>query len=181
MRDRDFLREPDIVMTNESVRSVIISRLELFPEAVFWDIGAGSGSISIGAGNEFPFADIHAVERNPVAASLISRNASRFHLHNITVHSSRALDVIGELPKPSHVFIGGSDGEMPGILPALKKPVRVVIACVTLETFTEAYGIIREWENFEAVQISAIASKPLAPSLTMMKANNPVMILSAEL
>ncbi len=181
LRDRDFLREPDIVMTNESVRSVIISRLELFPEAVFWDIGAGSGSISVGAGNEFPFADIHAVERNPVAASLISRNASRFHLHNITVHSSRALDVIGELPKPSHVFIGGSDGEMPGILPALKKPVRVVIACVTLETFTEAYGIIREWENFEAVQISAIASKPLAPSLTMMKANNPVMILSAEL
>ena len=182
LRDKDFLREPDIVMTNESVRSVIMSRLELSPNSVFWDIGAGSGSISISAGNEFPFADIHAVERNPEAADLISRNAEKFHLHNITIHNSRALDVIGNLPKPSHVFIGGSDGEMSGILAkisAMNEAVRVVVACVTLETFTEAYEIMREWENFEAVQISATASKTLAPSLTMMKANNPVMILSA--
>ena len=183
LRDKDFLREPDIVMTNESVRSVIMSRLELSPNSVFWDIGAGSGSISVSAGNEFPFADIHAVECNHEAADLISRNAAKFHLHNINIRNSRALDVIGDLPKPSHVFIGGSDGEMSGILAkisAMNDAVRVVVACVTLETLTEAYGILREWEDFEAVQVSAVASKTLAPSLTMMKANNPVMILSAE-
>ena len=182
LRDKDFLREPDIVMTNESVRSVIISRLELRADSVFWDIGAGSGSISVSAGNEFPFAEIHAVECNSEAADLVSRNAGKFHLHNITVHNSRALEVIGNLPVPSHVFIGGSDGEMSGILAkisAMNEAVRVVVACVTLETFTEAYGIMREWENFEAVQVSAVASKTLAHSLTMMKANNPVMILSA--
>ena len=183
LRDRDFLSKPNIVMTNESVRSVIMSRLELSHNSVFWDIGAGSGSISVSAGNEFPFADIHAVECNPEAADLISRNTAKFHIHNINIHKSRALDVIGDLPKPSRVFIGGSDGELSGILSrisAMNDAVRVVIACVTLETFTEAYGIMREWENFEAVQISAVASKTLAPTLTMMKANNPVMILSAE-
>lgn len=183
LRDKDFLREPGIVMTNETVRAVIMSRIGLGNESVFWDIGAGSGSISITAGNIFPSADIHAVDFSPKSAGLISRNALRFHVHNITVHNSRALDVIDTLPAPTHIFIGGSGGELSGILAhisAMSQPVRVVIACVTLETLTEAYGILHSWEDFEAVQISASTSKPLAPSLTMMKAVNPVTILSAE-
>ena len=135
------------------------------------------------AGNEFPSADIQAVDFSPQSAGLISRNASRFHLHNITVHNSRALDVIDTLPRPTHVFIGGSGGEMSGILSriaAMSQPVHVVVACVTLETLTEACGILRSWENFEAVQVSASESKQLAPALTMMKAVNPVTILSAN-
>ena len=183
LRDKDFIRDKNIVMTNESVRSVIISRLEMGNDSVFWDIGAGSGSISVNAGNIFPYSEIHAVDFNPKSAELISRNAAKFHLHNITVHNSRALEVIDELPGPTHIFIGGTDGELAGLfakIKAMKNPLRVVIACVTLETFTEAYTIFRELRNFEAVQISASSSKTLTPSLTMMKANNPVMILSAE-
>ena len=183
LRDKDFIRDKNIVMTNESVRSVIISRLEMGNDSVFWDIGAGSGSISVNAGNIFPYSEIHAVDFNPKSAELISRNAAKFHLHNITVHNSRALEVIDELPAPTHIFIGGTDGELAGLfakIKAMKNPLRVVIACVTLETFTEAYTIFRELRNFEAVQISASSSKTLTPSLTMMKANNPVMILSAE-
>ena len=183
IRDKDFLREPGIVMTNESVRAVIMSRLEMRNESVFWDIGAGSGSISVSMGNIFPSAEIHAADFKPQAAGLISRNAAKFHLHNITVHNSRALDVIDGLPAPSHVFIGGAGGELAGILSnlsAMKKNIRVIIACVTLETFTEAYTFLKDRENVEAVQISASSSKTLAPSLTMMKAHNPVTILSAN-
>ena len=182
LRDKDFLREPRIVMTNESVRSVIISRLEMRNDSVLWDIGAGSGSISVNAGNIFPSAEIHAVDFNPSAAELISRNAEKFHLHNVTIHNKRALDVIDDLPTPTHIFIGGAGGELSGLLrhvSAMSHPVRVVIACVTLETLTEAYTTLRGWENFEAVQVSASSSKTLAPSLTMMKANNPVTIFSA--
>ena len=182
LRDKDFLREPRIVMTNESVRSVIISRLEMRNDSVLWDIGAGSGSISVNAGNIFPSAEIHAVDFNPSAAELISRNAAKFHLHNVTIHNKRALDVIDDLPTPTHIFIGGAGGELSGLLrhvSAMSHPVRVVIACVTLETLTEAYTTLRGWENFEAVQVSASSSKTLAPSLTMMKANNPVTIFSA--
>ena len=183
LRDRDFLREPGIVMTNESVRSVIISRLELDNDSVLWDIGAGSGSISISAGNIFPSAEIHAVDFSPESARLISRNAEKFHLHNITVHNSRALDVVDALPAPSHIFIGGSGGELAGLfahISAMNHPVRVVAACVTLETFTEAYTFMKGCDNFEAVQVSSSSSKTLAPSLTMMKAANPVTILSAN-
>ena len=182
LRDKDFLREPRIVMTNESVRSVIISRLEMRNDSVLWDIGAGSGSISVNAGNIFPSAEIHAVDFSPLAAELISRNAAKFHLHNVTIHNKRALDVIDDLPTPTHIFIGGAGGELSGLLrhvSAMSHPVRVVIACVTLETLTEAYTTLRGWENFEAVQVSASSSKTLAPSLTMMKANNPVTIFSA--
>lgn len=183
LRDKDFLREKNIVMTNESVRSVIISRLEMCNDSLLWDIGAGSGSISVNAGNIFPSAEIHAVDFSPSAAKLISQNAAKFHLHNITVHNSRALDVIDDLPRPTHIFIGGTGGELSEIfarISAMKHPLRVVIACVTLETLTEAYTLMRECENFEAVQISASSSKTLAPSLTMMKAHNPVTILSAN-
>lgn len=182
LRDRDFLRGENIVMTNESVRSVIMSRLEMSSDSILWDIGAGSGSISVNAGNIFPYSEIHAVDFNPKSAELISRNAEKFHLHNITVHNSRALDVIGTLPRPTHIFIGGTGGELAGLfahITAMNHPVRIVIACVTLETFTEAYTFLKGCNNFEAVQVSSSSSKILAPSLTMMKANNPVMILSA--
>ncbi len=183
LRDKDFIREKNIVMTNESVRSVILSRLEMCNDSVFWDIGAGSGSVSVSAGNIFPYSDIHAIECNPTAASLISRNVAIFHLHNIAVHNSRALEVMPSLPSPTHVFIGGSGGELAGILAHImtrENPVRVVIACVTLETFTEAYNILRSWRNFEAVQISASSSAQIAAELTLMRAHNPVMILSAD-
>lgn len=181
IRDKDFLREKNIVMTNESVRAVIMSRLALRADSVFWDIGAGSGSISVSAANALPFTDVHAVECNPEAADLIARNAAKFHLHNITIHNARALEVVDELPEPSSVFIGGSNGELAGILERLRNfKVHVVIACVTLETFAEAYEILRNWENFEAVQILASWSKSLTDSLTMMKAANSVMILSAN-
>ena len=182
LRDRDFQRDKNIVMTNESVRSVIMSRLEMSNDSVLWDIGAGSGSISVNAGNIFPYSEIHAVDFNLKSAELISLNAEKFHLHNITVHNSRALDVIGTLPRPTHIFIGGTGGELAGLfahITAMNHPVRIVIACVTLETFTEAYTFLKGCNNFEAVQVSSSSSKILAPSLTMMKANNPVMILSA--
>ena len=183
LRDKDFLREPGIVMTNEIVRSVIMSRLGLGNDSVFWDIGAGSGSISVSAGIMFPSAEIHAVDFNPVAASLTSRNAAKFHVHNITVHNSRAIGAAGGLPLPTHVFIGGNGGEMSGLLAkisAMSQPVHVVVACVTLETLTEAYTFLRDREKFEAVQVSASSSKALAQSLTMMKAANPVTIFSAN-
>ena len=180
-RDNDFIRAENIVMTHEAVRAVILSRLNLKHDSVFWDIGAGTGSISICAGLAFPYSDIHAVEHKQEAVNVISRNAERFHLHNITIHTAHALDVTGTLPKPSSVFIGGSGGELPGILEHLSGlGVHVVIACVTLETLTTAYGIMRSWRNFEAVQVSVSSSKFLAPEATMMKPKAPVVILCAD-
>lgn len=183
IRDSEFIRESRIVMTNESVRSVILSRLNLNDDSILWDIGAGSGSISISAGHENIYAEIHAVEYKHEAADLISRNASQFHTHNIIIHEAKALDVLHALPTPTHIFIGGTEGELSGILEyisRMKSPVYVMIACVTLETFSRAYEVLRDWENFETVQISVNQSKHLNPSMTLINARTPVMLLSAH-
>ena len=71
IRDSEFLRANNIVMTNECVRSVILSRMNLNHDSVLWDIGAGSGSISISAGHENIYAEIHAIEYKHEAAELI--------------------------------------------------------------------------------------------------------------
>ena len=179
-RDSEFIRAKGIVMTQEAVRSVILGRLNLKPDSVLWDIGAGTGSISVCAGLEFPQCAIHAVEYKPEAASLIAQNAAKFHLHSITVHQARALEVIGSLPEPSHVFIGGSEGELAGILRhVLHMPARVVVACVTLETLSTAYSIMKDCTDFEAVQVSVSVSKHLSHYATLMHSHSPVTILSA--
>ncbi len=167
-------------MTHEAVRSVILGRLNLRRDSVLWDIGAGTGSISVCAGLEEPESEIHAVERKSEAVRVIARNAANFHLHNIDIHEGRALDVMWSLPEPSHVFIGGHDGELAGILSRLHwKSARVVIACVTLDTLTTAYAFLKNWRDFEAVQVSITTSKLITNSSTLMTPKCPVTILSA--
>ena len=183
LRDCDFFREKDIVMTNENVRAVILPKLELENDSIFWDIGAGSGSVSISAAHENLSLEVHAVEKNTQAVKLIAKNAAKFHLHNIKIHEGLASEIIKKLPEPTHIFIGGSGGEMQkifNIITKLKSHVRVVTACVTLENFNQAYTIMKEQKNFEAVQISVTSSRPLNEELTLMKANNPVVIFSAD-
>ena len=102
------------------------------------------------------------------------------------MHEGRALDSVKNLPAPSHVFIGGSGGELSEILEhiaSLNKSIRLVIECVTLETFNTAFNFMHDMKDFEALQISASVSKSIAGSLslTLMKANNPVMVLCANL
>ena len=186
LRDRDFIRNENIHITHELIRAAILDRLELESNSILWDIGAGTGSISISAAHEHNDIEVHAIECKHEAINLISRNIKNFHLHNIILHEGRALDSVKNLPAPSHVFIGGSGGELSGILEhiaSLNKSIRLVIECVTLETFNTAFNFMHDMKDFEALQISASVSKSIAGSLTLtlMKANNPVMVLCANL
>lgn len=181
-RDSEFVRAEGVVMTSESVRAVILARLNMRRDSVLWDIGAGTGSISVCAGLESPESEIHAVECRPEAVKVIAQNAAKFHLHSIAIHEGRALDVVSKLPVPSHVFIGGSGGELAGILEhiaGLRESVKVVAACVTLETFTAAHTIMKDWRDFEALQVSVSESKSVSELSTLMKPRCPVVILSA--
>ena len=183
LRDKDFIRSNNIHITHEVIRAIILDRLELDSDSILLDIGAGTGSISISAGHEHNDMEIHAIEYKHEAINLISRNIKKFHLHNITLHEGRALEIIKNIPVPSHVFIGGSGGELAFILEYianLDKSIRLVVECVTLETLNTAFNFMHNMKNFEALQISASISKNIAASLTLMKANNPVMVLCAD-
>ena len=180
LRNSDFV--PEKHMTKEAVRFAILGRLELERNSILWDIGAGSGSISVSAAYSNTDVNIHAVEFRAEALKIISQNIKKFHLHNIYVHEGRAIDVIKNLPEPSHVFIGGSSGELAGVLEYISRfnGVRVVVACVTLETFNTAYSVLSRWENLEVLQVSASSSFSLNHDMTLMRADNPVIILSAN-
>lgn len=182
--DKNFLREPGVHITNENIRAIILDKLALNQDSILWDIGAGSGSISVSAAQEFIFSEIHAIECKPDAAKLIYSNAKKFHVHNINIHEGRAVNIIKFLPNPSHIFIGGNDGELTGILEyisRMKHKFRLVIECVTLETLYSAFDFMKNFSNFEALQVMINTSKQVADSLTLMKAHSPVNILSADI
>lgn len=189
LKDTDFERAENVPMTREEVRSIIIDRLNLDESSVFFDMGAGTGSISASAALEFPDCEVHAIEYDSDALKVMNKNLKKFKVHNMKIHAGRALKVLDELINnkkiPSHVFIGGSEGELREIIKRLEElnsPVRVLVSAVTLDTLSEAVNILlnnKKWENLEAVQAAISATRPLGKSL-LMSARNPVTILSSE-
>lgn len=168
-------------MTKSEVRAISLSRLELKPGAVLYDVGAGTGSVSIEAALSVPDCQVFAVERKPEAAELISRNREKFHAGNVTVVEGTAPEVFAGLPIPTHAFLGGTAGRMGEILDRLleKNPaLRVVINVIALESLAE----ITAWLNRRSIQaeISSVqtARGRLVAGYHLMEGQNPVYILS---
>lgn len=115
------LREDDLchsrgLITKDEVRAATLHRLCLPSTGVFWDIGAGSGSIAIEAARLQPELEILAVEHNPNEQENIRQNIRRFKLANLTLIRGRAPDALADLPRPDRVFIGGSSGQLAAII-----------------------------------------------------------------
>jgi precorrin-6Y C5,15-methyltransferase (decarboxylating) len=143
--DETFIRQLGedgraVPMTKIEVRAVSVSKLRLTEDALVWDVGAGTGSVSVEAALLCPSGHVYAVECRADASDLIARNAKRFALRNMTVVRGTAPEALGALPAPSHVFIGGSSGNMRRIVEvALEKNprVRVVVNAIALESVGE--------------------------------------------
>lgn len=181
-RDEDFIRS-GVPMTKSEVRSVILDKLELTPGAVLWDIGAGTGSVSVSSALMCPDCEIYAVDGDARAVALAEENRRKFHCFNMRVIHGRGTDVIGQLPAPTHIFIGGSDGELRELLAraaGFGSGVRVVVSAVSLRTLGEACKAMEgeDFSRFEAVQLAVSRSKALGNS-RIMAAQNPVTICSA--
>ncbi|MEG1641851.1 MAG: precorrin-6y C5,15-methyltransferase (decarboxylating) subunit CbiE [Synergistaceae bacterium] len=181
-KDEEFIRA-EVPMTREEVRSVIIDKMELETDSLVWDIGAGTGSISIASALLCTDGEVHAVEYNPTAVELEIKNIKKFGLFNVFTHTGTALDTIKTLKKPTHVFIGGSGKELQEILeyiPNLGENIKIVITGVTLKTNAIAYTILNtpNYKEFDAIQINISRAKKIAES-TIMSAQNPITIFSA--
>lgn len=181
--DELFIRG-DVPMTKQEVRAVALAKLRLTATDTVWDVGAGTGSVSIEAALVARAGSVWAVERNAAGVRLIRENADAFGCGNVHAVPGVAPDALAKLPVPDAVFVGGSAGELPFIVEAaLEKnsQVRLCVPCVTIETLTEACALLSgsRFKGFEACQVSAARAEAVG-SHHLMKAQNPVFLVSAR-
>lgn len=181
--DELFIRG-DVPMTKQEVRAVALAKLRLTATDTVWDVGAGTGSVSIEAALVARAGSVWAVERNATGVRLIRENADAFGCGNVHAVPGVAPEALAKLPVPDAVFVGGSAGELPSIVEAaLEKnsQVRLCVPCVTVETLTEACALLSgsRFKEFEACQVSAARAEAVG-SHHLMKAQNPVFLVSAR-
>lgn len=181
--DELFIRG-DVPMTKQEVRAVALAKLRLTATDTVWDVGAGTGSVSIEAALVARAGSVWAVERNTAGVRLIRENADAFGCGNVHAVPGVAPEALAKLPVPDAVFVGGSAGELPSIVEAaLEKnsQVRLCVPCVTVETLTEACALLSgsRFKGFEACQVSAARAEAVG-SHHLMKAQNPVFLVSAR-
>ena len=181
--DELFIRG-DVPMTKQEVRAVALAKLRLTATDTVWDVGAGTGSVSIEAALVARTGSVWAVERNAAGVRLIRENADAFGCGNVHAIPGVAPEALAKLPVPDAVFVGGSAGELPSIVEAaLEKnsQVRLCVPCVTVETLTEACALLSgsRFKGFEACQVSAARAEAVG-SHHLMKAQNPVFLVSAR-
>lgn len=225
MQDHEFIRG-SLPMTKSEVRAVSLSKLELTPGAVFWDVGAGTGSVSIEAARALMWMDkgalsaeggmqmekgalaaedgmwmektdlaaedgaarhgkshVYAIEKEEEGICLIEKNRKK-HVPGygaFSVIHGTAPGALEVLPAPTHVFIGGSRGELPLIVRLVLKKnprARLVINVVTAESLFACMQLIGQFSfvAYEIIQVAVTRLEPVGP-YHMQKAQNPVYIV----
>lgn len=183
IRDEAFLRGR-APMTKEEVRTVSLSKLCLEEDSICYDVGAGTGSVSVEMALRADRGRVYAIEKKEEAAQLLEENKQKFAADHLEIIRGTAPEALKELPAPTHAFIGGSSGNLREIVELLihkNKNVRIVINCITLETVTEALNTVKEFGFAESdiVQLSVSRSKELG-RYHMMMGENPIYIITCQ-
>lgn len=181
--DEEFIRQ-DVPMTKQEIRILSLVKARIAPDAVVYDIGAGTGSISIEAARLAPQGEVYAIEREAAGISLIRANAANFAVPNVRVLQSEAPDGIADLPEADAILIGGSGSRLPEILaavtPKLKATGRLVLNCITVQTLMQCIEFMREHSDtyiYEAIQVQVTRLQQVG-TYDMAKAHNPIYIVT---
>ena len=170
-------------MTKQEVRAAALAKLAVRPTDVLWDVGAGTGSVSVELALAAPQGHVYAVECVPKAGQLIRQNREKFAAWNLSLVEGKAPQALEDLPAPDAVFIGGTRGGMEAIVDAVlsKNPdARLCISAIALETLSAAVAALTA-RGFSAqvTQIAVSRTKP-AGKLHLLMANNPTFLITGE-
>jgi len=181
--DDSFIRLPGVPVTKSETRAVIMSKLDIKPGDICYDIGAGTGSVTVEMAYGAYKGRVYAIERGARAAALIENNCRAHHLGNVTVINGAAPKALAELPAPGAVFIGGSGGYIRDIIKTVldkNKNAVIVIAAITVETVYSAQTALRDMgRETEVTQINAARGK-LIGAHNILEAQNPVTIIKSR-
>ncbi len=184
IKDTEFIRG-NVPMTKEEIRILSVAKLQLEEDSIVYDIGAGTGSVSIVAALQCVKGTIYAIERNSEGVELIHANKEKFGVTNLQLVEGTAPDCLETLPAPTHVFIGGSGGKLIDIIRTVREKnpkARFVLNAVTLETLGEIQKIreaFPEYEDIEVIQVGVSKSRKLG-EYHLMTAENPVYIITLK-
>lgn len=183
-QDAALLRDK-VPMTKEEIREISLCKLHLTKDAVLYDVGSGTGSIAVEAAFLSEAIKVYAIEKKPAALELIQKNCDKFAVSNVQIVAGEAPEVLEELPAPTHVFLGGTGGNLFEILQAIQKKaaaVRVVANAISLETVAQFQQLEQKFviSSMEIVQIQVSRSRTVG-GYHLMQAENPVYICSFEL
>lgn len=173
-----------VPMTKSEVRAVCLSKLRLTDDAVCWDVGAGTGSVAIEMALQAAKGHVFAIERKKDAVRLMEENRRALSAGNLTIVDGYAPDACCALPAPTHVFIGGSGGNLREIIALAmeKNPhVRIVATAIALESVAELTACLKEfsWSQQEIVSLS-VARDRKAGGYHLMTGQNPIYIFTFQ-
>lgn len=178
--DEAFIRDK-VPMTKQEVRAAVLGKLAPTPSHILWDVGAGTGSVSVELALAAPTGHVWAVERSSEGCALIRKNREKFRAWNLTLVEGTAPDALSNLPAPNGVFIGGSGGNMSAIVNVVlaKNPAaRICVSAIALESLGAAVSALTDHGlTVEVSQISVSRTKK-AGSLHLLTANNPVFLIT---
>ena len=183
--DELFTTVDSVPLTKQDVRVISLSKLKLMPEMTLWDIGGGTGSMSIEMAIIAVDSKIFAIEQNLSAVDVMKQNIEKFQVNNVSVIEGIAPTSLVGLPTPQRVFIGGGGAALQSILVAVHNEIAsygiVVVNAVTIETLSDALKFfeLNDYKNIECIGVSISKAKTLG-SRHIFSPNNTVYVISAE-
>lgn len=182
--DEFFLREEEVPITKEEVRSIIISKLRLTENSSVIDIGCGSGSITVELCLQCQKGKVFGVDLDSQAVNLTKKNLEKFNVY-AEIKLGNAMDILESLPLVDGIVIGGTTGKTEALIDQsinkLNQGGRLVITTILIETMFKAMKTVNEsnlLKDFDFTQIT-ISKGRRTKTGTMMLARNPVLVISA--
>ncbi len=180
--DKDFIRS-NVPMTKDAIRILSISKLDIKPYDNVIDVGAGTGSVAIGLARAASEGYVLALEQKQEALDLIKLNREKLRAYNVIVKKALAPDGLDDF-KADKAFVGGSSGNLKEIINTLVDKngcKKIVVNAITLETLQEATTAFKNNNMNTDICCINVAQSEQIGSYNMMKAQNPVYIISGEI
>ena len=171
------------LLTPAEVRSLALAELSLRPESVVWDVGAGSGSVSLEAARIAGAGQVYAIEMDPDDHRLITANAERFGVKNLRAVLGKAPEAWQDLPDPHAIYVGGSGRDVAMLVEEAWKRLqpggRLVTACNSIENLAAVHALLRARSTDAAYWMVHIARGVEQLDRIRFEALNPTFLIAA--